>query len=154
MAIQQTTFTAADYLELKHLVSGGDISKASKVELERFAVILCRPNAYTHFDTSFPQLCETVQTLLIVRMSEEANKEATRISTIALWWRLLFKLLCQFGSCSSMREEPQDIEASPNPPSASARVFHDCKFDHGHPAQHVRPRLCEPCHLLQHSLAG
>lgn len=43
MAIQQTSFTTADYLELKHLVSGGDISQASKADLERFAVMLCRP---------------------------------------------------------------------------------------------------------------
>jgi hypothetical protein len=85
MAIQQTTFTSADYLDLDHLVSGGDISKASKVELERFAVMLSRPKAFTHFDRSFPQICETVRTLLIVRMSEQANEQATRISKIALW---------------------------------------------------------------------
>ena len=33
---------------------------------------------------STPQLCETVRMLLMVRISEEANKEATLISKIAL----------------------------------------------------------------------
>ena len=80
-----TTFTHADYVELEHVFAGGDISKATKAELERFAVMLSRPKAYVQFGaSSFPQVCETVRTLLIVRMSEEANKEATRISKIAL----------------------------------------------------------------------
>ena len=79
------TFTHADYVQLEHVLAGGDISKATKAELERFAVMLSRPNAYVQFGaSSFPQVCETVRTLLIVRMSEEANKEATRISQIAL----------------------------------------------------------------------
>ena len=47
--------------------------------------MLSRPNAYTHFGArEFPQICETVRTLLIVRMSEDANEEATRISKVAL----------------------------------------------------------------------
>jgi hypothetical protein len=75
-----------DYKKLRDLFSAGDISKASKEELERYAVMLSRPEAYVKIgDVSFPYACETVRTLLIVRMSEEANKEATRISKIALW---------------------------------------------------------------------
>lgn len=86
MTITPTTFTRADYVELIHLFSGGDISKASKAELERYAVMLSRPTAHTQFGgMSFTQACDTVRTLLMVRMSEEANKEATRISKIALW---------------------------------------------------------------------
>ncbi|MBI5671956.1 MAG: hypothetical protein HZC50_01525 [Nitrospirae bacterium] len=81
-----TVFTHADYVELEHVFAGGDISKATKAELERFAVMLSRPNAYTQFGvSSFLQACETVRTLLIVRMSEEANDEATQISKIALY---------------------------------------------------------------------
>jgi hypothetical protein len=81
-----TIFSLADYAELHHLLSGGDITKSTKVELERFAVMLSRPDAHVKFGwSSFPQVCETVRTLLIVRMSEEANTEATRISKIALW---------------------------------------------------------------------
>lgn len=80
------TFTNADYVELGHVFAGGDISKASKSELERFAVMLSRPNASTHFDQSgFPQICETVRTLILVRISEAANQDASRISKIALY---------------------------------------------------------------------
>ncbi|UCV00699.1 hypothetical protein [Acidovorax radicis] len=79
------SFSEAEYLELSHLFGGGDISRSSKKELERFAVMLSRPNAFTHFGAaSFPQICETVRTLLIVRMSEEQNQQAKRESRLAL----------------------------------------------------------------------
>ena len=85
-ALTPTTFTDNDYVPLQHVFAGGNISKASKPELERFAVMLSRPSAYTHFgERDFPQICETVRTLILVRMSEEANREATRISKIALY---------------------------------------------------------------------
>ena len=68
-----TKFTDADYLELNHIISGGNISECSKSQLERFAVMLSRPHANAHFGaSSFPQICETVRTLLSVRTSEEA----------------------------------------------------------------------------------
>lgn len=85
-ALTPTTFTDNDYVELNNVFTGGDITKASKTELERFAVILARPHAYSHFGScAFPQMCETVRTLILVRISEDANREATRISTIALY---------------------------------------------------------------------
>ena len=85
-AMTPTAFTEADYVALDQLFSGGDITKASKTALERFAVMLSRPRAYEHFGaTSFPQICETVRILILVRISEEANKEASRISRIALY---------------------------------------------------------------------
>lgn len=78
-------FTEVEYLNLSHLIAGGNISSSSKLDLERYAVMLCRPNAFTHFGAaSFPQICETVRTLLIVRMSEQQNIEAFRISKVAL----------------------------------------------------------------------
>lgn len=81
-----TKFTETDYVNLSNLFAGGDISKVSKAELERFAVMLSRPKAFEHFGaSSFPQICETVRTLILVRISEEANREASRISTIALY---------------------------------------------------------------------
>ena len=84
-ALTPTTFTTSDYVELSHVFAGGDISKASKAELERFAVMLSRPTAFTNFNESdFPQICETVRTLILVRISEESNREASRISKIAL----------------------------------------------------------------------
>jgi hypothetical protein len=74
-----TTFTEGDYVQLNHVFSGGDITKATKAELERFTVMLSRPNAYTHLGTaSFPQICETVRMLLQARISEEANIKTSR----------------------------------------------------------------------------
>lgn len=73
--------TSADYLALKMSLWSGEIRNASKPDLERYAVMLSLPNAYAEFgEKQYQQVCETVRTLLVVRMSEEANAEATRIS--------------------------------------------------------------------------
>ena len=81
-----TPFSNEDYHNLSTTFAGGDISKATKSELERFAVMLSRPQASGHFDrNSFPQVCETVRLLILVRISEEANREASRTSRIALY---------------------------------------------------------------------
>ena len=78
-------FTTEDYTNLSREFANGDISKASKSELERFAVMMSRPEAYRHFGAhSFGENCETVRLLILVRISEEANQEASRTSTIAL----------------------------------------------------------------------
>lgn len=78
-------FTDSDYSALNHLFSGGDISSCTKAELERFAVMLSRPQAFAHFGAnSFPQICETVRTLVLVRMSEEQNVQARKESRLAL----------------------------------------------------------------------
>ena len=80
-----TDQTEITYHQIKQRFENGEIEKASKDELQRIAVLLSRANAYAHFGSaSYPQICETVRTLLIVRMSEEANKEASRISKVAL----------------------------------------------------------------------
>lgn len=85
MTTTKITYELDDYVELHHLLSGGDITKSTKAELERFAVMLSRPDAHVKFGwTSFPQVCETVRTLLMVRMSEEANRQTTLMSLIAL----------------------------------------------------------------------
>lgn len=82
---QPRAFTAAEYLSMQHVFAGGDVSACSKSELERFATMLSRPDAYTYFGaSSFIQVCETVRTLLIVRMSEEQNQQAKRESRAAL----------------------------------------------------------------------
>jgi|CXWL01.1.fsa_nt_gi hypothetical protein len=66
------------------------VSKASKAKLERYAVILSRPHAYAHVSSAgFPQMCETVRILILVRISEESNREATSIAKIALWISLV-----------------------------------------------------------------
>ena len=85
-ALTPTTFTEKDYVALQQVFAGGDISRSSKSELERYAVMLSRPNASMYFGIrDYPQVCETVHMLILVRMSEEANSEATRISKIALY---------------------------------------------------------------------
>ena len=77
--------TVADFVGIRNLVVTGVITKASKAELERYAVILASPQAPHQLnDRHYIQVCETVRTLLIVRMSEEANVEAKHISQIAL----------------------------------------------------------------------
>lgn len=78
-------FTQEDYAELDRIFTGGDISKCSKGGLEKFAVMLSRPRAKEKFRTSnFPQICETVRMLILVRMSEESNAQAMRVSLIAI----------------------------------------------------------------------
>lgn len=78
-------FTETDYAALNQQFSGGDISSCTKDELERFAVMLSRPRAYEHFGaSSFPQICETVRTLILVRLSEEQNVQAKKESRLAL----------------------------------------------------------------------
>lgn len=89
-ALTPTSFSNDDYTSLGHIFAGGDISKASKAELERYAVMLARPSASSAFgQRDFPQVCETVRLLLLVRISEESNREATRIAKTALWIALV-----------------------------------------------------------------
>ena len=110
-------FTEAEYLALNHLFAGGDISSSSKKELERFSVMLSRPNAFTHFGAaSFPQICETVRTLLIVRMSEEQNQQAKRESRLALIISCIALLMATIqaivGLWPLVRPSPIQVEAS------------------------------------------
>jgi hypothetical protein len=49
------------------------MSQFSKIDLERYAAVLCRTEARLRLhNPEFIQVCETVRTLLIVRTSEEA----------------------------------------------------------------------------------
>src|SRR5690242_3897837 len=74
-----------DYYSIQKRFENGEIEKASKEELQRYAMLLCSSKVFSQLGERFyPQVCETVRTLLVVRMSEEANREATRISKIAL----------------------------------------------------------------------
>lgn len=73
-AMTPTTFTEADYVHLDHLFSGGNITNATKTELERYTVMLARPRANEHFGSSaFPQICATVRMLLQARMQESTS---------------------------------------------------------------------------------
>ena len=85
-AMTPTAFTEPIMLHWTNCSLAVTLRRQSKTALERFAVMLSRPRAYEHFGaTSFPQICETVRILILVRISEEANKEASRISRIALY---------------------------------------------------------------------
>lgn len=81
MATPERTFTRTEIDDLFRQATNGGISNISKAELERYASMLCSVEARDHRrDPEFEPLGETVRTLLIVRMSEEANKQAKRIS--------------------------------------------------------------------------
>lgn len=76
---------SASFHTIKQSIESGEIEKASKDQLQQYAILLSRSQAYGAFGaSSYPQVCETVRTLLIVRMSQDANQEATRISKIAM----------------------------------------------------------------------
>ena len=78
--MKPTTFTEADYVQLNHVFSGGDITKATKTELERYAVMLARPNAHAHFGSSaYPQICETVRMLLGIRHKASPSLEVMQL---------------------------------------------------------------------------
>lgn len=86
MTTPEPRFTQDEIDQLFSRAYEGDIDNSSKVELERYAAMLCSGRARSHGrDPEFAQLGETVRTLLIVRMSEEANKEAKWVSILALW---------------------------------------------------------------------
>ena len=80
------SFSEAEWLDLNHLLSGGDLSSSTKKQLETYAVMLSRPRAIERVagTSNFVAACDMVRTLLIVRMSEEQNEQAKRESRIAL----------------------------------------------------------------------
>lgn len=85
MTTKERTFAKNEIDNLFAMATNGGILQSTKEELERYAVMLCSVEARDHRrDPEFIPLGETVRTLLILRMSEEANKEATWISIIAL----------------------------------------------------------------------
>ena len=72
-------------LEARGKIKDGTIVRASKQELEQYAIALSTSDARDRFPAAqFAQACELVRLLLSVRISEENNKEATKISKIAL----------------------------------------------------------------------
>ena len=86
LGAEMNVFEAEDkYKELNDILARGDITRSTKTDLERFAVLLSRPGASTAFGGSqFPQACETVRLMLTVRMSEEQNLQARKESRLAL----------------------------------------------------------------------
>ena len=86
MPLLPRKFTEAEWLELNHLLSGGDLSACTKAELETFATMLSRPRAIERVagTSNFDAACSMIRTMLVVRMSEEQNEQAKRESRLAL----------------------------------------------------------------------
>jgi hypothetical protein len=79
-------FEREDYQELMGKITYGGILSAPKTELEQYLVMLSHQNAPANFaEGQHEQICETVRLLMMARISEESNREAKRISLIALW---------------------------------------------------------------------
>lgn len=84
--VEADSFSKDDIDALIEHCRKGDITKSPKADLERYAAMVCSRAARGHRSSlEFMQLSDTIRTLLIVRMSEQANEEATRISKVALW---------------------------------------------------------------------
>ena len=86
MPLLPRKFSEAEWLELNHLLSGGDLSACTKAELETFATMLSRPRAIERVagTSNFDAACNMIRTMLVVRMSEEQNEQAKQESRLAL----------------------------------------------------------------------
>jgi hypothetical protein len=137
-------FEAEDkYKELSEVFARGDITRATKAELERFAVLLSRPGASIAFGGSqFPQACETVRLMLTVRMSEEQNLQARKESRLALIiaWAALFAGIVQavVSAFQFLSSSPVVVQANiPLPVRAAETV--PVSVVQGSPAQAIPP---------------
>ena len=75
----------ASYAELQRRAQSGNLMNASRVDLERYGMLLSRPQASSHFaGLQYPQICEFVRTLLIVRLSEESERRALEVANESL----------------------------------------------------------------------
>ena len=112
------TFTQKDWTDLDNLFTGGDLSACTKSELERFAVMLTRPRANERVGgtSNFAPACAAVQTLLLVRMSEEQNEQAKRESRLALIISCIALLMATIqaivGLWPLVRSSPTLVEAN------------------------------------------
>jgi len=82
--------TEDDFRAVRDSVNSGAISNASKAQLERFAVVLCHPHAFSFFgNNQFPQICETVRLHLLRAHIETLQGHITDLNakntTIQKW---------------------------------------------------------------------
>ena len=85
--------TEEEMQELSSLLQTGEITKASKADLEKYMFLLSSSQAYSYFaDRQFLQVCETVRLLLFKKhidtLAEEADKSAKK--TERFTGRILF----------------------------------------------------------------
>ena len=75
-----------EYKALQKAFNDGSIIRATKAQLERYATIMAlrRRAAGSLGQSELDGYPDMLRTLLIVRVSEEANKQATIIAVVAL----------------------------------------------------------------------
>ena len=80
----------SDFQALFKAFKAGEVMTASRKDLERYAMMICRPEAGTHFPGHmWPQVADTIRLLLLVRISEETQTQALAIAKVALWISVL-----------------------------------------------------------------
>lgn len=82
--------TEDDFRVIQESVNSGAMSSASTAQLERFAVVLCHPHAFSFFgNNQFPQICETVRLHLLRTHIDTLQSHITELnaknSTIQKW---------------------------------------------------------------------
>ena len=119
--------TTEDCVKLSEVNNSGEILRATKRELEHYARVVCSPRAQLTFGAQqLPQIADTVRLLLLVRISEESQHEALRVSEralkvawIALGVTLLLGLLQVLeGAPGFVREVSMSLQSSPTPHTA------------------------------------
>lgn len=84
LEIQNMDLDNPEYKSLSLLFATGDVTQSSHKELERYLVLLSKPQAKVYIGTNYEQACESVRMMLTVRISQKANRWAMIISVIAL----------------------------------------------------------------------
>jgi hypothetical protein len=71
--------------EVWQRVQFGTLMDAKRADLERFGTLLARSQAFAKFgDREYPQICEFVRLLLLVRLSEESERRALEVANVSL----------------------------------------------------------------------
>lgn len=76
---------ANEFDGLLKVIGDGSIITASRKDLERYAVLVCRGDAHHYFaGHQWIEVAEMVRLMLLVRISEEMQTKAFTISIVAL----------------------------------------------------------------------
>jgi len=71
--------------EVWQRIQSGTLMDASRADLERFGTLLARSQAFAKFgERDYPQICEFVRLLLLVRLSEEGERRALEVANASL----------------------------------------------------------------------
>lgn len=114
--------TQADAVQVLDASNSGEIIKATRKELEQYAVIVCSPYMkMVASESQVSQIGDTIRLLLTVRLSEESQNEAMAVAKralfvawIALWVALTLGLLQTiFAAPGFVREVSTWRQSSP-----------------------------------------